>query len=572
MTAVASQPPGVAFPSWLSRLQEAFGGRLLLCLAIAHGGLKGFNAGGGNAGLVGVPIDFLLREFQVDAASLQVYKAAVMLPWSIKPLLGLLSDGLPVCGYHRLPYFVISALAGSCACLAIPLLPNSSLLFVLFLLFCIFLQVSWTDLLSEAVYSVRLKEFPSQGPNLISFVWGAIAVGKLASVALVGPIMGYFGNRAPYLAGFPVALLALLIPFFNLAEERPSQERRCARVSGADLPLAVVALVIGAGALGLGLVSVLGGSLQLKVAAAGALAVLCLGLVSLTLSPVIAKVNAFFFLQHLCSLSIDGASFYFFTDGEEQYAEGPHFSTVFYTSVLGLVSTACSLLGMFAYNRWLQHWSYPRILIVGNLLSVSVSLLSCVVFLRWNLRLGISDRFFVLASGAVSTVVFEIAWLPGMLIISQLCPEGREATMFALLAGMANLGMALGSYFGAFLLHTLGVEPRGALGESAQFDRLWLAALLAALGPCLPLCLVHVLVPDVGQQEKIKGLDSATQGSPLARFLARRRRKVPENISLEMQSIVGSPAAWSEVEIGNAREMRSQESPVSATLLKTSPH
>merc|ERR1712086_1079335 len=160
-------------------------------------------------------------------------------------------------------------------------------------------------------------------------------------------------------------------------------------------------------------------------------------LFSLALSPVIAKINAFFFIQHLCAFGVDGASFYFYTDGEEQFPGGPHFTTIFYTSVLGLASTAFSLIGMFVYTRWMRHWRYPRVLIVGNLLASATGLASCFVYLRWNLVLGIPDRFFVLASSAIQTVMFELAWLPGMLIISQLCPEGREATMFALLVGSA---------------------------------------------------------------------------------------------------------------------------------------
>jgi len=321
-------------------------------------------------------------------------------------------------------------------------------------------------------------------------VWGAIGVGKLLSVAMVGPLMTHLGTRGPYSVAAPLAALALLIPALNLGQERrtPRGQRGCGRaLLGQDLPLAAVALLSGLGTLGLALLSVLGGSLKAKVTAAGALAVFVLGLVSAVINPVIAKVNAFFFLQHLCALSVDGASYYFFTDSPTQYPEGPHFSTTFYTSVLGLVSTGASLFGMLAYTRWMCDWTYKQVLVVGSLLNSVAGLLSAMVYLRWNLRLGIGDHFFVLASGAVQTVVFEIAWLPGILIISQLCPEGREATMFALLAGSANLGMSLGGYFGALMLHLLGVEPSGAEGESAQFERLWVAALVSAAGPCVPL-------------------------------------------------------------------------------------
>merc|ERR1719329_586644 len=58
---------------------------------------------------------------------------------------------------------------------------------------------------------------------------------------------------------------------------------------------------------------------------------------SLVLRPIIAKFNAFSLIQTSLSLSTSGAAFYFYTDNETQYPEGPHFSEFFYNSVMGTV-------------------------------------------------------------------------------------------------------------------------------------------------------------------------------------------------------------------------------------------
>lgn len=331
--------------------------------------------------------------------------------------------------------------------------------------------------------------------------------------------MEHFGNRSPYLIAAPAAAFTLLITFLNLPEETSRRGRCCKKLGGSEMPLAIVGLVIGLGALSLALLSVFGGDLATKVTCAAILAVVALGLVSAALTPIVAKVNAFFFIQSICSFSISGASFYFFTDGPVEYPEGPHLSKEFYTSAIGLVSTVFSLFGMVIYNRWMQHWRYPFILMMGSILACVCNLVSCVVFTRTNVRLGISDKFFVLASDAVQMVVMEIAWLPNMLLMSQLCPKGCEATMFALLAGMGNLGANLGNYFGAFLLKMLGVQPTGEPNETAQFENLWLAAVVSAIAPMIPLALVFKLIPNISQKDPIKGLTSSSAGSPLSRFL-----------------------------------------------------
>ena len=64
-----------------------------------------------------------------------------------------------------------------------------------------------------------------------------------------------------------------------------------------------------------------------------------------------------------------------------QFPTGPHFSTIFYTSVLGLASTAFSLVGMFVYTRFMKTWRYPKVLIFGNVLAGGVGLVSCFAHL-----------------------------------------------------------------------------------------------------------------------------------------------------------------------------------------------
>jgi len=143
------------------------------------------------------------------------------------------------------------------------------------------------------------------------------------------------------------------------------------------------------------------------------------------------------------------------------------------------------------------------------------------MYLRWNVLWGISDVFFIMASSAIQTAIMEFAWMPSVLINSQLCPKDREATMFSLLAGCHNLGMNLANYFGALLLYELGVEPRGEPSEQAQFENLWIAAFISAVCPCIPLVLLQFMVPNVSQTETIDGVDDAIAGSLWHRYVLR---------------------------------------------------
>jgi hypothetical protein len=220
-------------------------------------------------------------------------------------------------------------------------------------------------------------------------------------------------------------------------------------------------------------------------------------------------------LQNLLGLRLDGAVFLFFTDSAAVFPGGPNFSPQFYVTILGLVSGACSLIGIALYRRFLAGASFRRVLRVSNLLQLVVSACGIAVFARWNLRVGLPDQAFVLGSGAVQQIVAMLGWMPGTVLISQLCPKGREACVYAIVAGMMNLGSNLALYLGQYLLDLLAIRPNGGLNDPAAFQNLWVAATIATVLPSTVLLLLPTLIPPGDQGvafQHAAGKDIAVSG------------------------------------------------------------
>jgi len=221
-------------------------------------------------------------------------------------------------------------------------------------------------------------------------------------------------------------------------------------------------------------------------------------------------------------VSISGATFYFFTDDETQYPAGPHFSKFFFTTVLGVIGSVVSMIGIWSYQAYLKDWTYTRLLILTNVIVSCLSLLDLVLFLRWNLKIGIPDHAFVIGSQASQALVMQWMWMPGVIILSQLCPAGMEATMYALLAGCHNLGNAISANCGAYLLHLLDVNPQGNLDETHTFDKLWVATLIAIVLPFLTIFTIPWLIPNAKQTDTLldeNSSHSATAGSVFEKWM-----------------------------------------------------
>jgi len=143
------------------------------------------------------------------------------------------------------------------------------------------------------------------------------------------------------------------------------------------------------------------------------------------------------------------------------------------------------------------------------------------MFSRTNIAIGIPDHMFLLGAGAFQQMVYQWQWMPGIVINSQLCPSGMEATMYALLAGCHNLGQTISYSLGGLLLEVLDCQPSGAKSESSQFDKLWIASLISTVTPMFTLLAVPWLIPDAKQTDKL--LDDSDRDATLGSLWRRWR-------------------------------------------------
>ncbi|CAE6909656.1 unnamed protein product [Symbiodinium natans] len=444
--------------------------------------------------------------------------------------MGLVSDGFPLCGRRKAPYLLLATLASIGAFLFLACAETPSMRSSTACLFTIFFQMALADLLVEAKYSEKVKALPE--PQLLE--------------------RRSYGPRICYAAAFPFAALLLWpVARNHLEEERIMGSRVCGpdlrmwKGSSGFIPF-MLALASGLSAIGLLVSSLLIQSVVVNFLLALALGLTNQGLVCFFLRPEIAKISGFFFLQSVFHIGTHGAAFYFFTDTKEQYREGPHFSYQFYVTGIGCVAAGCSLLGAACYNLFAKTWTYRSLLTSSSLAYALANGLSVLAYKRINIKYGIPDPIFMLASNALQTVLGQLSWMPMTVMLAQLVPSGLESVMYALLSASMSLGFAIANYAGALVLNQLGVTPRGATEEDAKFDNLWIASLISACGPVVPLLLVRILIPAGRQTDRL--LTDADGGSATAGSLYQRR------------CAKGQPSTYLELEDGTELQERSQGS------------
>jgi folate/biopterin transporter len=506
---------GFELSAWSQNLVDHFGYKFLVMLFASQHLLKGFLGS-----FLGSASQFLFSSYGVAGPRMQIFGGVVGLPWAMKPVIGLISDAMPIKGYRKSPYMILTAIVGVVACSVVGVIPQAHIgvEFVVMCLFLMQLQFSTCDLLTEATYAEKMQSSPEYGPDLMTFVWFGLQLAGLFATVLIGPIIHHYGPKLPYIIAV-VPMAFVLIPIAKNYMEEVQQKTEDTRIARQNLmeqkEACGLCVLMFIGTLSLTYLGIAYESVELNAAAALAFAIIMLVAFSLVLRPIVAKVNAFFLLQTSLGFSIGGASFYFYTDTPEQYPEGPHFSIEFFSSVLGVVGSICSLIGIYSYQRWMRDWTYQRLLMMTNIVLSILSFTDVVMFTRLNIRLGLPDHAFVLGSSVLTTVIAQWMWMPGVVILSQLCPKGMEATMYALLAGCHNLGNTIASNCGALVLEWVKCSPSGQPHESKQFENLWVASALSTILPMFTLILLPWLIPDAKQTDKLLDDDDrdATTGS-----------------------------------------------------------
>lgn len=111
---------------WLGMLANQMHWSFVFAVVIVYGISQGL---GGALGRLA--IEYYMKDVQkVQPSESQVYSGIVNIPWIVKPLWGLLTDVVPIFGYHRKPYFIF---AGNLVYIYIYIYYNLNLLFLCFI-------------------------------------------------------------------------------------------------------------------------------------------------------------------------------------------------------------------------------------------------------------------------------------------------------------------------------------------------------------------------------------------------------------------------------------------------------
>lgn len=419
------------------------------------------------------------------------------IPWSMKAAIGLLSDAVPILGYHKRSYIVLVSIIGGLGLAVLSVIElDSKTTYIAALLLVLFnYQVASVDLLTEGKYAEMMVARPETGSDLVSFAWGLYSVGTLVGSLISAVILSIAPPRYSFMLIIPIAI-QVIIPALTGAfpEERlpPGQRgvrydriRRYPGMFKLSVFMTIGAILVGGSAL-------FSPKAQSNVSITVSIIVAALGFIWLPKS--LRKPNLYLFLSYTLYLSIQGPMDYWMTASQSCVPGGPNFRASFYVSYSNFVGSVASILGVVFFQMHLSQGTFRRAFMVSHAIKIAASLFDVMIVTRMNLAMGISDLvMFTLGDAVLFQATNRLDIMPAIVLTSKVCKPGMEASVYALLVSYQNLGVAVSRTMGDALVDELGVRTL----EPCKFDKLPLAIVIAhVLLPALVFPLIYWLIPD----------------------------------------------------------------------------
>jgi hypothetical protein len=497
-------------PPFFAGLLSSYGWRFLAFLGISQAALKGI--------LIYTISNLALPVFKgvmgVDAASMQIFLMITMIPWSLKPLIGILSDAITVGGYHKRPWLLQSLVVGSfCAGLAFLAFSSRSPMALSLCLCGVNFQIAVYDLMSEASYSERMRANAGGGNDIVTLVQTYQLVGGLVATLFVGfmadaqlyyallgivfalcvtplvPVLwGWLPEARVVVDGAHAGFIRLQSPEWVHENKRMLIVIAC---TGLAAPVTAVVANLGDAAVGLALAA-------LFTAAACVAAFF-------VFPTLIARVALYQVLRNLSRPNLGSAMDYWYTASRECVADGPHFSYAYYMTVGGLIGALAGIAGSILYRRFLTRLSYRRVLILTTILTGVVGASDLIIVTRLNERVGVPDwAAYLVGEAIMEPALGMLNYIPTQALLSMVVTPGMESSQFAFMAGINNFAGMISELDGALLFDAAGVVTTG--GSECNFSALpWLILVCHVVLPTVVgVAAAWALIPHMEQQQHIE--------------------------------------------------------------------
>jgi MFS family permease len=369
-------------------------------------------------------VQYLFKDYlKIEPAQMALITSFLTIPWMIKPLLGLLTDLVPIFGYRRKVYLFICGLS-SMICWLYMALSELTLFSILICLFINSSSAAFSSVLGEAIV-VELSNLEFKGSheiakNYVSMFFLFKNIGVLIASFLKGYLIEIISIKHIFLLSSIIPVLILISSVILIESELESNNSELRKTLLNEINKQ---------------------DKQNKKE-----------LIKNFLKFIKQKeayIPALYVILLFSAPNFSDTFFYYMTN----YLK---FEPI-QLGVISLASTIGVLIAIISYRNYFKIYSFKTIVFYSTILYFIFSFIALALVLRYNLMIGISDYMLCIFGFAFLSILGELSMMPMLSLACMICPPNLEGTVYSFFMSALNLGQCISTLLGSFLTYAMGI-------------------------------------------------------------------------------------------------------------------
>ncbi|OMJ81710.1 hypothetical protein SteCoe_17760 [Stentor coeruleus] len=388
--------------------------------------------------------------FHLDPAYTQYIRGFSFVAWLIKPVYGLISDNIPIVGYHRKSYLFIWGGVGVLSMLSI--LFHKSLFWSILALFTNQLSLAFCDVIADAIMVEKSRKNETASSALQSFCWIVLSIGGFIGSILGGVLLETLSPKT-VIAFSSICPLLIALSSFNF-QETPSELKNCRD--------------------------------QVQT------------LLKAIKKPQILKPLLFIIILGGITPRYSELLTYYMTDVLK-------FSTTF-LGTLSIAAYISIIIGSFIYYYYLKNLEYRSTICIGQLALLFINFIDLGLVTNSYIYLGLPSWVFAISGDVLNEVVsFTFRAMPLLVMSAKICPVGIEGTFYAFFMSVINISFEISGFIGGLLVQLFKVK-------TGSYDLFWLLVVIQISSQLIPLLFLKLIPKNGLEYDEMLELEANESG------------------------------------------------------------
>ena len=365
-----------------------------------------------------------MNKFQAPPHILSYIQTFTAIPWYIKPIFGLITDLLPICGYRRKIYIIFMGLL-QCLCLIMLKYICLNVYYAIVLFFLINMSLSFSSIISQAIF-VELGQNHKQNEGeddekaLNSLYTFYKYLGVFTASLFKGILVEKFSIENVFLIAsiFPTIVIIAGFIFY----EKRIIKKHVNTHKQSDKPFIVKQ-----------------NSNQNTM---------CQQILIFFTQKKIIIIIFFILLLNSLPPTYESPLFYFNNDVSKFTPNN--------FAMIHLLSTLFSLVIIQLYKRCLSSLSFKTIITTGRFVVLSCIFIHYLIIQEYTVKY-VDNYSLFLISGPIQFAAKEFSLLPVQVLAGSLCPKNLEGTVYAVFVSGISFGTAIGNLIGSYIMGKLKI-------------------------------------------------------------------------------------------------------------------